>query len=63
VRRRLREGAVVFVVAALSIADFFRIDSTSHSASDTLVNWVPQTALLVLVGWVLMRLVSRLRAR
>jgi hypothetical protein len=40
--------AVVITVA--SVANFARIDSASHSASDTLINWVPQTAILVVVG-------------
>ncbi len=40
--------AAVIIVA--SVANFVRIDSASHSASDTLINWVPPTAILVVVG-------------
>ncbi len=41
---------LVAVVMVASVANFVRIDSASHSASDTLINWVPQTAILVVVG-------------
>jgi cytochrome c-type biogenesis protein CcmH/NrfF len=39
--------------------NFVRIDSTSHSASDTLLNWVPQTFLLVVAVMVVVRVVRR----
>jgi hypothetical protein len=51
-------GAVMLVV---SIANFVRIDSVSHSASDTLLNWVPQTAILVVAGFAISGVAHRLR--
>jgi hypothetical protein len=55
---------VVFAaIGVVSVANFIRIDSTSHSASDTLINWIPQTAILVVIGcgiaWTLRRLAER----
>ena len=54
VRPTCRLGLLGWVLAAAiivaSVANFVRIDSASHSASDTLINWVPQTAILVVVG-------------
>jgi cytochrome c-type biogenesis protein CcmH/NrfF len=57
--RRVLEGTLLLVVAALSVVNFVRIDSTSHSASDTLLNWVPQTFLLVVAVMVVVRVVRR----
>ena len=47
------ERVFVEVIIIVSIANFVRVDSASHSASDTLINWVPQTAILVIVGLVI----------
>jgi hypothetical protein len=57
--RRVLEGTLLLAVAALSVVNFVRIDSTSHSASDTLLNWVPQTFLLVVAVMVVVRVVRR----
>jgi cytochrome c-type biogenesis protein CcmH/NrfF len=57
--RRVLEGTLLHAVAALSVVNFVRIDSTSHSASDTLLNWVPQTFLLVVAVMVVVRVVRR----
>lgn len=40
---------VLAVFVVLIVLNFLRIDSASHSGSDTLINWVPQTLILVLV--------------
>lgn len=40
---------VLFVFIIIIFFNFFRINSDSHSASDTLINFVPQTALLFLI--------------
>lgn len=40
---------VVLVFIALAAGDFVRIDSGSHSVSDTLINVVPEIALLALI--------------
>lgn len=43
--------AMTFVFCGLIVVNFFRIDSHSHSVSDTLINFVPQTLfLLFLLG-------------
>ncbi|MFZ0493717.1 MAG: hypothetical protein WAM81_11035 [Acidimicrobiia bacterium] len=57
--RRVLEGTLLLVVVALSVVNFVRIDSASHSASDTLLNWVPQTFLLVVAVMVVVRVVRR----
>jgi hypothetical protein len=57
--RRVLEGTLLLAVAALSVVNFVRIDSTSHSASDTLLNWVPQTFLLVVAVMVVVRVIRR----
>lgn len=36
-----------FVFIALVVWDFNRIDSTSHSSSDTLINFIPQLLILL----------------
>jgi hypothetical protein len=41
---------VAGVAIVLAVADFVRIDSGSHSVSDTLINWVPQAALILVVA-------------
>lgn len=45
----------IFVFVVLVTLNFYRIDSASHSASDTLINFVPETAvlaaILVLICW------------
>jgi hypothetical protein len=51
---------IALLVPALIVADFLRIDVHSHSASDTLINWVPQTAVIVLAALALMRTIRRL---
>ena len=44
------QGWVVLAVFAFAIAfNFSRIDTQSHSVSDTLINFVPQTFVLVLI--------------
>lgn len=40
---------ILFVFVALIALNAYRIDSASHSASDTITAFVPQTAILVLV--------------
>lgn len=40
---------VIFIFILLIVLNAFRIDTNSHSASDTLVNFLPQTAILVLI--------------
>lgn len=46
---------VVFGFVALAVANFVRIDRASHSGSDTLITFVPQTfvltALLILIAY------------
>lgn len=44
------EGWLVLAwFVAVIVWNFFRIDSASHSVSDTLINYIPQTALALLV--------------
>ncbi len=38
-------GIFIFLIAL----NFFRLDSVSHSASDTLYNFLPQTIVMVLI--------------
>jgi hypothetical protein len=53
-------GWVLAVVAVVLVAaDFVRIDSASHSVSDTLINWLPQSAVIVFIALALARLVDR----
>ena len=40
---------VLFVFIGLAVLNFLRIDSKSHSVSDTLINFVPQTIILILL--------------
>ena len=40
---------VLAAYVALVVANFYRIDSHSHSVSDTLINVVPETIVLTLV--------------
>jgi amino acid transporter len=40
---------VLALYIAIVVANFLRIDASSHSVSDTLINFVPQTILLMLV--------------
>ena len=40
---------VLAIFIILVLLNFFRIDSTSHSASDTLINFIPQTIILALI--------------
>jgi hypothetical protein len=54
---------LAFAAGVLVIADFVRIDSASHSVSDTLINWVPQTAVIVLLAVVLGAAIDRVAAR
>lgn len=63
--RRLRglEMALAAVIIIVSLANFARIDSASHSASDTLINWIPQTSTLLFVGLVLVSVFRRRRIR
>ncbi len=41
--------AVVIAFIFLSILNFNRLDYSSHSASDTLINFLPQTFILVII--------------
>ncbi|OGY32614.1 MAG: hypothetical protein A3A57_01255 [Candidatus Woykebacteria bacterium RIFCSPLOWO2_01_FULL_41_12] len=42
------QGWVVLIIfIVLIVYNFFRIDSASHSASDTLIKFVPQTLILI----------------
>ena len=44
------QGWVVLIIfLVFTVNNFFRIDSRSHSGSDTLINFVPQTVVSVLV--------------
>jgi hypothetical protein len=49
--RLVLRWVIVGLVVALSIANFIRIDDNSHSASGTLLNWIPQTAALAGLAW------------
>ncbi len=40
---------LIFLFLILSVINFFRIDSVSHSASDTLRPFIIQTAILILL--------------
>ncbi len=40
---------VLSLFVALVVINFFRIDAHSHSASDTLINFIPETVLLTLL--------------
>ena len=40
---------ILFVFIVLIVLNFLRIDSQSHSVSDTLINAIPETIVLVLV--------------
>ncbi len=43
-----REGwGILVLFAGLIVFNFIRIDRASHSASDTLINFVPQTIIVV----------------
>ncbi len=46
---RWQGWAVLALFIALMVWNFFRIDSNSHSVSDTLLNFIPETAVLVLI--------------
>ena len=48
---------ILFVI--ISILNFVRIDSISHSASDTLRPFVLQTAAIVLILFLIYRVISR----
>lgn len=39
---------VIFII--LVVTNFTRIDHASHSVSDTLINGVPETAIILLIG-------------
>ncbi len=39
----------LFIFIGLIVVNFYRLDSHSHSVSDTLLNFIPETAVLVLV--------------
>ena len=41
--------SVVGLFAAIAVWNFFRLDMYSHSASDTLVNFVPETVFLIFI--------------
>src|SRR5436309_1769855 len=41
--------AVILAFVALIFLNFYRIDSNSHSASDTLINFIPQTLVLLIL--------------
>ncbi|MGZ5385427.1 MAG: hypothetical protein ACXWH0_15785 [Acidimicrobiia bacterium] len=47
---RVFEAVLVVMIVVLCVVNFVRIDSVSNSASDTLINWVPQTAILTIVA-------------
>lgn len=40
---------VVLIFVSLTIYNFFRIDATSQSVSDTLIDFVPQSLFLILL--------------
>ena len=44
-----RRWLVLLIYVAIAVWNFIRIDSHSHSASDTLINFVPQTFILTLI--------------
>ena len=50
---------ITALMVGVIVADFLRIDAHSHSASDTLINWVPQTAVIVVIALICMRAVRR----
>ena len=39
--------AILIIFIFLIVYNFFRIDHTSHSASDTLIKFIPQTLFLI----------------
>lgn len=40
---------VLLLFTFLTIANFHRIDSVSHSVSDTLINFIPETFILTVI--------------
>lgn len=49
-----REGWLsLSIFLSIIFLNFYRIDSVSHSDSDTLINFIPQTAVIVLLFLVL----------
>ncbi len=46
---RWQGWVVILVFTALIVWNAIRIDSTSHSVSDMLINFIPETAILVLM--------------
>ncbi len=45
-----REGwGILVLFAGLIVCNFIRIDRASHSASDTLINFFPQTIIVVFI--------------
>ncbi|HTE48375.1 MAG TPA: hypothetical protein VK675_00510 [Candidatus Paceibacterota bacterium] len=46
---RWQGWVVLAIFVALAVFNFYRIDANSHSGSDTLINFIPQTILLVII--------------
>lgn len=46
---RWQGWVTLLVFIALVVLNFWRIDRHSHSASDTLINFLPQTVVLILL--------------
>lgn len=54
---------IAVVAASIIVAAFVRIDSASHSVSDTLIGWVPIAVLVLVIAWVTWIVAERLQAR
>lgn len=61
--RRALEFAVTAALLTAAAIDFVLVDRTSHSASDTLLAWVPRASLLLLIGWAVVAASRRIPTR
>jgi hypothetical protein len=61
--RRAVRVIVVAVAVVFLVVRFAAIDATSHSASDTLRPWFIETALVVVIAWLVVRAADALLAR
>jgi hypothetical protein len=51
------------IAVGLIVVRFLVIDSTSHSNSDTLRPWVIESAIIVVVAWLVVRVADRVLDR
>lgn len=61
--KRYWSSAVVLLFAVLAVLNFLRIDSTSHSASDTLRPFLIETAAMALVFFLIYKIMRKPEAK